>query len=84
MISQLYNENGDTVTDSSSILGLIANIYENVYTSRNPDEQKVRDYIDNIHVENVLNEQHVWDNFGRSKIDKAKAYKRRRPDTSSR
>ena len=53
-ITALRDENKNIITDQGKILNLERNYYKNLYTSTNPDKVKIKQYIDNTHIDNKL------------------------------
>ncbi|XP_071138839.1 uncharacterized protein [Mytilus edulis] len=56
-ISALTNEKGEIITDSSEILKLEKNFYENLYKSTNPNENEIKKYITETKVDKTLSHE---------------------------
>lgn len=54
-IMKLQTQNGDKISDDKGILDETVNFYRKLYTSTNPDENKVNDYIQNTNFSKKLN-----------------------------
>jgi len=56
VIKGLRNNKGDIIHGSEGTLAIMKEFYENLYSSRNPDEEATEDYFNDIKPEHVLDE----------------------------
>ena len=53
-INELYDKNGKSTTDQNEIMEIEVDYYKQLYKSRNPDNEKLKKYIENTKVHNKL------------------------------
>ena len=61
-INELYDKNGKSTTDQNEIMEIEVDYYKKLYKSTNPDNDKLKKYIENTKVHNKLsnNESEKW------------------------
>ena len=53
-INELYDKTGKSTTDQNEIMEIEVNYYKKLYKSTNPDNEKLKKYIENTKVQNKL------------------------------
>ena len=53
-INELYDKNGKSTTDQNEIMEIKVDYYKQLYKSTNPDNDKLKKYIENTKVHNKL------------------------------
>ena len=53
-VNELYDKSGKSTTDLTEIIEIDVNYYKKLYTSTNPDNEKLKKYIENTKVQNKL------------------------------
>jgi hypothetical protein len=52
--NELYDKNGKSTTDQNEIMEIKVDYYKKLYKSTNPDNDKLKKYIENTKVHNKL------------------------------
>ena len=53
-INEIYDKNGKSTTDQNEIMEIEVDYYKKIYKSTNPDNDKLKKYIENTKVHNKL------------------------------
>ena len=56
-INELYDKNGKSTTDQNEIMEIEVDYYKKLYQSTNPDNDKLKKYIENTKVHNKLSSE---------------------------